>query len=47
MVVYYNVTAILLQNETEVYYKIHEVFYYKMRVLLQNSTVITNYGSLK
>ena len=25
-----NVTAILLQNATEVYYKMRQVFYYKM-----------------
>ena len=35
-------TAILLQNPTEVYYKIRQVCYYKMRVLLQNATVIRN-----
>ena len=37
-----NMTAILLQNPTEVYYKIRQVCYYKMRVLLQNATVIRN-----
>ena len=38
----WNATAILLQNVTEVYYKIHQVFYYKMWQLLQNATAITN-----
>ena len=33
-------TAILLQNVTEVYYKIRQVFYYKMRQLLQNATIL-------
>ena len=28
----------LLQNATEVYYKIRQVFYYKMRQLLENET---------
>ena len=44
-----NATAILLQNTTQVYYKIRPVSYYKMRqllqiatILLQNATVITN-----
>ena len=43
-----NVTAILLQNARKVYYKICQLFHYKMRkllknasVLLQNATVIT------
>ena len=42
-----NVTAILLQNGTEVYYKMRQVFYYKiityckMRHLLQIATVHT------
>ena len=42
----------LLQNATEVYYKIRQVsdcitrqFYYKMRHLLQNMRFITNCGS--
>ena len=37
-------TAILLQNGTEVYYKMRQVFYYKIQVSLQNATVITKYG---
>ena len=32
---------ILLQNATEVYYKMHQVFYYKMRQLLQMSTILS------
>ena len=40
-------TAILLQNETEAYYKMRQVFYYKMRQLLQNAMLITNCGSAK
>ena len=39
---------ILLQNSTKIYYKMRELFYYKMRqvlqnamILLQNATVIT------
>ena len=47
-----NVTAVLLQNATEVYYKISQVFcykmqpfYYKMRHLLQIATFITNSDS--
>ena len=32
----------LLQNAIEVYYKLRQVFYYKMRVLLQNTTAIRN-----
>ena len=42
-----NVTSILLQNAIEVYCKMHQVFYYKMRQfyykmrqLLQNATVL-------
>ena len=45
-----NVTAILLQNAIEVYHKMGEVLYYKMRYLLQigkmllhNVTVITKF----
>ena len=37
-------TAILLQNGTEVYYKMRQVFYYKIQVSLQNATVITKCG---
>ena len=47
-----NVTAILLQNPTEVHYKMRQVFYYKMRQfyykmrqLLQDVTFITNCAS--
>ena len=47
-----NATAILLQNATEVYYKMRQVFHcklrrfhYKMRQLLQNVTFITNCDS--
>ena len=55
MTVYYKIrqilvqktTAILLQNATEVYYKMHKVFhykmrqfYYKMRQLLQNAKIL-------
>ena len=47
-----NLTAILSQNATEVYYKKRQVFYYKMqqfyykmRQLLQNATFITNCNS--
>ena len=43
-----NAVAVLLQNGTEVHYKMRPVFYYKMRqllqiatTLLQNATVIT------
>ena len=32
-----NVAVILLQNVIEVYYKTHQVFYCKMRHLLQNA----------
>ena len=39
-----NATAILLQNATDVYYKMRQ-FYYKMRQLLQNATFITNCDS--
>ena len=42
-----NATAILLQNVTEVYYKMRQVFcykmrelYYKIRQLLQNATTL-------
>ena len=47
-----NATVILLQIATEVYYKMPQVFcykmrqfYYKMRLLLQNATFITNCAS--
>ena len=40
-----NVTAILLQNAAEVYYKIRQVFFTKYDVLSQNATVITNCDS--
>ena len=40
-----NATAISLPNATEAYYKIRQVFYYKMRQLLQNGTFITNCNS--
>ena len=36
-----NATANLLQNATEVYYKMRQVFYHEMQVLLQNATFIT------
>ena len=39
-----NATVILLQNATEVYYKMRQ-FYYKMRQLLQITTFITNCDS--
>ena len=35
-------TAILLQNETKVYYKMCQVFFYKTRQLLQNPTLLQN-----
>ena len=35
MTVYYKMWQVLLQNATKVYYKIRQVFYYKMRQLLQ------------
>ena len=45
--------ASLLENTTEVYYKMCQVvcykmqqFYYKMRRLLQNAPFITNYDSI-
>ena len=34
-----NATAVLLQNETEVYYKLRQ-FYYKMQKLLQIATTL-------
>ena len=47
-----NATVILLQIATEVYYKMPQVFcykmrqfYYKIRLLLQNATFITNCAS--
>ena len=43
MTLYFKMRQILLQNATEVYYKMRQVFYYKMRQLLQNSTVITKF----
>ena len=36
----------LLQNSTEVYWKMRQDFYYKMRqFFLQNATIITNYNN--
>ena len=35
-----NVTALLLQNATENYYKIRQIFYYIMRQLLQIATIL-------
>ena len=40
-----NAIANLLQNATEVYYKMRQAFCYKMRHLLQNATFITNCDS--
>ena len=40
-----NVTAILLHNATEVYYKMRQVFYYKMGQSLQTVIFITNCDS--
>ena len=46
-----NATAILLQNVTEAYYEMRQVFYYKfynkspLPILLQNATFITNCDS--
>ena len=40
-----NAIAVLLQNATEVYYKMLQIFLYKMRQLLQNATFITNCNS--
>ena len=40
-----NATVDLLQNATEVCYKMREAFYYKMRQLLQNAIFITNFDS--
>ena len=47
MTVYFKMRQVLLQNATKVYYKIRQVFYYKMRqllqivmILLQNAEVI-------
>ena len=37
-----NATAILLQNMTEVYYKLRRFFLWNVTVLLQNTIVITN-----
>ena len=37
-----NVTAILLQNVTEVFYWKMRQFYYKMRHLLRNPIITTN-----
>ena len=45
MTLYYKIRQTLLQNATEAYYKMRQVFYYKMRQLLQNATFITNYDS--
>ena len=38
-VLLHNATAILLQNATEIHYKMRQ-FYYKMRQLLQNATIL-------
>ena len=35
-----NVTALLLQNATENYYKMRQIFYYIMRQLLQIATIL-------
>ena len=35
-----NVTAILLQNATENYYKMTQFFYYKMQELIQNAAIL-------
>ena len=35
-----NTTAILSQNATEVYYKMRQVFYHKMWLLLQIATIL-------
>ena len=40
-----NETGTLLQNATEVYYKMCQVFYYRIRQLLQNATFITKLHS--
>ena len=40
-----NAIANLLQNETEVHYKIRQVFYHKMLQLLQNVTFFINCDS--
>ena len=52
MTVYYKKRRILLQNAAEIYSKMRQVFYYKMRqflqtatILLQNVTYITNCDS--
>ena len=39
-----NASDFLLQNATKVYYKMHQIFYCKMRQLLQNATVVTKYN---
>ena len=39
MTVYYKMQQILLQNATEVHYKMREVFCHKMRQLLQIATI--------
>ena len=39
MTVYYKMQQILLQNPTEVYYKMRQI-YYKIRWLLQNATIL-------
>ena len=39
MTLYYKMQKILLQNATEVYYKMRQVSYYKMLRLLQIATV--------
>ena len=40
-----NETGTLLQNVTEVYYRMCQVFYYKIRQFLQNATFITKLHS--
>ena len=53
MTVYYKIrqiilqttTDILLQNTTELSYKMHQAFYYKIRVLSQNATILLQNAS--
>ena len=35
-----NVTAVLFQNVTQIYNKMRQAFYYKMRLLLQTATIL-------
>ena len=44
MTVYYKMRQILLQNPTEVYYKMRQDSYYKMRQLLQIETISLQNG---